>query len=229
MRHRSLGEVDFTPEGKPAAHQQRLATMPPRQRKAEKVFRGIPVSGGVSRGTVLVVGHQTGTPVRREIGEGEVPGEIGRLEQALIATRHELHEVQRHVSAGLGLNEARIFDAHLLTLEDPVLVGEVTRRIEEEKVCAEFAFHEVAQKYIAALSRVPDDFLRERVADIRDVADRVLDQLLGRREKVDFRKLTEPRIIVAHDLSPSLTAQMNKETVLGFATDIGGPTSHTDQ
>jgi phosphotransferase system enzyme I (PtsI) len=194
---------------------------------SETTLRGIPVSGGVCRGRIVVVGQAPQEVPRRDIAAAAVPAEITRLEEALVETRRQLLEVQRHVGNGLGMKEAAIFDAHLLALEDPVLVGEVTRTITEENVGAEYAFQAVAKKYIEALSRVTDDYLRERATDIRDVAERVLDQLLGRRTKLDLQALTEPCIVVAHDLSPSVTAQMNKEVVLGFATDLGGPTSHT--
>jgi len=193
----------------------------------ETLLRGIPVSAGVCHGKILVVGQAPQDAPYRAIAPAEVPTEITRLEEALVETRRQLLDVQRHVGTGLGMKEAAIFDAHLLALEDPVLVGEVTRTITDEKVCAEFAFQFIARKYIEALSRVTDDYLRERATDIRDVTERVLDQLLGRGEKVDLLALTTPCIVVAHDLSPSVTAQMKKEVVLGFATDLGGPTSHT--
>jgi phosphotransferase system enzyme I (PtsI) len=193
----------------------------------EIILRGIPVSAGVCQGKIIVVGQPPQEIPRRSISAGQVSAEITRLEEALVETRRQLLDVQRHVSLGLGMKEASIFDAHLLALEDPVLIGEVTRTINEERVGAEFAFQFVARKYIEALARVADDYLRERAADIRDVSERVLDQLLDRSAKVNLHALTEPCIVVAHDLSPSVTAQMKKEIVLGFATDLGGPTSHT--
>lgn len=193
----------------------------------ETLLRGIPVSGGVCHGKILVVGQAPQDAPRRAITPAEVPAELTRLQEALVETRRQLLEVQHRVGTGLGIKEAAIFDAHLLALEDPVLIGEVTRTLTEEQVCAEFAFQAVARKYIEALSRVTDDYLRERATDIRDVTERVLDQLLGRTAKVDLLALTTPCIVVAHDLSPSVTAQMSKDVVLGFATDLGGPTSHT--
>lgn len=175
----------------------------------------------------MVVGQQPQEVPRREIEASQVDAEVGRFEEALLRTRQELLVVQSHVGDGLHLKESDIFDAHLLALEDPVLVGEVTRLIASELVGAEFAFQSVGRKYIAALSRVEDEYLRERADIIRDVTERVLDQLLGRWNQVDVKSLKEPCILVAHDLSPSVTAQLRKEVVLGFATDLGGPTSHT--
>lgn len=190
-------------------------------------LQGIAVSGGVCRGRVLLVGKSSPPVPRRTIAPEEGAAEVRRLEQALVETRRQLLDVQRHLGTGMGLKEAAIFDAHLLALDDPLLIGEVTRTINEEHVKAEYAFQVVAGKYIEALSKVKDEYLRERAADIRDVTERVLDQLLGRTDKVNLRSLKEPCIVVAHDLSPSVTAQMKPEVVLGFATDLGGPTSHT--
>jgi phosphoenolpyruvate-protein phosphotransferase (PTS system enzyme I) len=201
--------------------------MPAAGHEGEKVFRGIAVSGGVCRGKVLVLGKTSPSIPRRELTEAEVPEEINRLEKALVATREQILEVQRKVCAGMGSQEGSIFDAHLLVLEDRTLLDEVTRNIQEQKVNAEYAFHVVAEKYASTLSAIADDYLRERASDMRDVTTRILENLMGRPGAVDLRTLKEPCIIISYDLSPSMTAQMDRKTVLGFATDIGGKTSHT--
>ena len=108
-----------------------------------------------------------------------------------------------------------------------MLVDEVIRFIREQKVNAEHAFHAVSERYAAALAGVDDDYLRERADDMRDLTARVLDNLLEVQDEFDLRHITEPCILVSHDLSPSTTAQLDKKFVLGFATDIGGKTSHT--
>src|SRR5262249_3126638 len=97
----------------------------------------------------------------------------------------------------------------------------------KEKVDAAYAFHLASEKYAATLSNIPDDYLRERASDMRDVAHRVLNNLLGRQEESVLKKLAEPRIVISADLSPSTTATINKKMVLGFATDVGSKTSHT--
>src|SRR5579859_7509003 len=200
--------------------------MPELARKGEKVYRGIPVSSGVCRGKILVLGRHHASIAKRAMAEAELACEVDRLEKALLRTRQEIIEVQRKISASMGAGEAGIFDAHLLVLEDRVLLDEVVRKIQEEKVNVEFAFHTVAEKYASALSAIEDEYLRERATDMRDVTSRVLNNLTG-RESEDLRKLKEPSIIIAHDLSPSVTAQLDRKTVLGFATDAGGKTSHT--
>ncbi|MCX7722967.1 MAG: phosphoenolpyruvate--protein phosphotransferase [Verrucomicrobiae bacterium] len=194
--------------------------------KGEKVYRGIPASGGVCRGKVFVLGKGAPHVPKRQLGQDEIPAEIERLERALAETMRQVLEIQQKVASSIGLQEASIFDAHLLILQDTALLNEVSRLIKDEGLNAEFAFHTAVTKYCDALSKVPDEFLRERAADIRDVTARVLNNLLGRHSEAELRQLTEPCILVAHDLSASITAQLDRNVVLGFATDIGSQTSH---
>ena len=197
------------------------------QLKGEKVYRGIAVSAGVCRGKVVVLHHARHAIVRRELAADEVVQEIKRFEHALVRTRQQITEVQRRVAATMSSSEADIFDAHLLMLEDRVLIEEVLKIIREQKANADFAFHSAAGRYVAVLETVEDEYLRERAADLRDLASRVLDNLLNVKMQLDLRHLTEPCILVGHDLSPSTTAQLDRNFVLGFATAVGGKTSHT--
>jgi phosphotransferase system enzyme I (PtsI) len=197
------------------------------QTKGEKVFRGIGVSAGVCRGKILVLHRARHIISKREIPEDEIASEAKRFEQSLAQTRKQISEIQRKVVESMGAKEGDIFEAHLLMLEDRALVEEVIKLIREKKFSAENAFHTVAEKYVAALSAVDDDYLRERAADMHDLTLRVLDNLLEVKDAFDLKHLGEPCILVGHDLSPSTAAQLNKKFVLGFATDIGGRTSHT--
>ncbi len=201
--------------------------MPEPLHKGERIFRGIPVSAGVCRGRILVVGRSRPPISRRQLSDAEALQEVNRLEKALVQTRHQILEVQRKVNEGTGAREGSIFDAHLLVLEDRTLLDEVVRVIQEEKINAEHAFHRVAERYAATLAAIEDDYLRERATDMRDVTARVLNNLLGLESEVDVRNLQEPCIIISHDLTPSHTAQLDKRKVLGFATDVGSKTSHT--
>ncbi|MBI5773434.1 MAG: phosphoenolpyruvate--protein phosphotransferase [Verrucomicrobia bacterium] len=202
--------------------------MPERAQQKERVFRGIAVSAGVCRGKVLLLAAASDVTVPQySVPDDGVAHEIYRFEQALAQTRQQILDVQRKVTEGMGAEHASIFEAHLLVLEDPMLIEEVTRHIHKNKVNVEHAFREVAEKYARTLSAMPDDYLRERAADMRDVSVRIINNLLGRQETVDLQHLTEPCIIISHDLAPSVTAQLDKKMVLGFATDIGGKTSHT--
>ena len=197
------------------------------QVKGEKTYRGIAVSAGVCRGKVLVLHRTRRAIVRRPLENDAIEPEIRRFEHALVRTRQQILEVQRRVAATMSSSEADIFDAHLLMLEDRVLIEEVLKIVHEQKVNAEFAFHTASERYVNVLENVQDEYLRERAADLRDLTGRVLDNLLEVKDAFNLRNLTEPCILVGHDLSPSTTAQLDKKYVLGFATDIGGKTSHT--
>jgi phosphotransferase system enzyme I (PtsI) len=201
--------------------------MPEASREGEKTFRGIPVSEGVCRGKILLLGRARPAISKQLLPVNQLSEEVSRLEKALIQTRHQLLEVQRKVSEGMGAKEGSIFDAHLLVLEDRTLLDEVVRAIQEDKVNAEHAFHTVAERYAATLAAIEDDYLRERATDMRDVTARVLNNLLGVEVEIDLRHLKEPCIIISHDLTPSITAQLDKQNVLGFATEVGSKTSHT--
>src|SRR5258708_10328910 len=157
-------------------------------RSGERVLRGIPVSSGVSRGKILVLTRLRDDSIpKQHVSEEEVTHQVQRLEQALVDTRHEILEVQRQVTEGLGAQDASIFDAHLLVLEDPTLIEEVSRIITEEKVTAEYAFQKVADKYAKTLSAIDDEYLRERAADMRDVTERILNNLTGQGNELDLR------------------------------------------
>jgi phosphotransferase system enzyme I (PtsI) len=195
--------------------------------KGEKVYRGIAVSAGVCRGKVVVLHRARYAIVKRELEPDTVPQEIKRFEHALVRTRQQITEVQRRVADTMSSSEADIFDAHLLMLEDRVLIEEVIKIIREQKANADYAFHTASDRYIAVLEMVEDEYLRERAADLRDLTSRVLDNLLNVKQQLDLRHLSEPCILVGHDLSPSTTAQLDKNFVLGFVTDVGGKTSHT--
>ncbi|HYE33214.1 MAG TPA: phosphoenolpyruvate--protein phosphotransferase [Methylomirabilota bacterium] len=200
--------------------------MPEQPRTGERVLRGIPVSAGVCRGPILVLHKSDDCIPFFEITEDQIPLELERFETALVKTRHQILEVQRRVSEAMGADDASIFDAHLLVLEDRMLLDEVSRSVRDQKQNIEHVFSEISRKYVDALDAIGDEYLRERAADMRDVTARVLNNLMERDDHT-LRNLHEPCIILSHDLSPSLTATLDKKFVLGFGTEIGGKTSHT--
>ncbi len=201
--------------------------MPKPLHTGEKSFRGIPVSAGVCRGKIIVLGRSRPSIARREVADAELGEEINRLERALVQTRHQILEVQRKVSEGMGAQEGSIFDMQLLALEDRTVLDQVVQMIQKDKVNAEHAFHTVEERYAATLAAIEDEYLRERATDMHDVTARVLNNLLGYDEASDLRHLKEPCIIISHDLAPSKMGQLDKRNVLGFATDVGSKTSHT--
>ena len=188
----------------------------------ERIFRGIAASPGVTQGKILVLDKgQEQRPHRRVLRMEETNAELQRFKSALVETRRELRDIRETVSKRLGARDAQIFDAHLLVLEDPVLIDQVTNMVLEERVNAEFAFHEVITQYTRALSEVQDDYLRERAADIQDVSDRVLGHLAGRSHAIDLKHLDEPCIIISHDLKPGHTFHP-KGQGNGYVVTLGG-------
>lgn len=192
----------------------------------ERVLKGIPVSAGVCHGKAFLLRRAEVSIPQHEVPESEVPNQIHRFEQALIATRQEILDVQKQVTNALGAKDASIFEAHLLVIEDPTLIEQVTTMIQQKRITAESAFHQFAEKYTATLAAIDDDYLRERAADMRDVTARVLNNLLGHPQQ-ELANLAEPCVLVAEDIPPSLVATLDKTKVLGFATDAGSKTSHT--
>jgi len=145
-----------------------------------------------------------------------LPREWERLEKALVQTRHQILDVQRKVGQAMGAEDAGIFDAHLLVLEDRTLIDEVTRLMEREMVNVDYAFQQVAERYATTLEAIDDEYLRERASDMRDVTARVLNNLMNRSHEVDLHHLQEPCILVSSDLSPSITATLDRDKVLGL-------------
>jgi len=189
-------------------------------------LKGIGAAAGISIGPAYKIGKEDITVARQEIQESDIPLQIQLFEEALIKTRKEIIELQKKIATDLGQEEAQIFDAHLLVLEDRMLIEEVISRLKKERLCVSYIFSEVLKKYIDVFSRIEDEYLKERTADVNDVGKRVLRNLLG-KERKGFDDLKEKVVVVAHDISPSDTATMHKQNVCAFVTDIGGKTSHT--
>ncbi len=189
-------------------------------------LKGIGVSGGVGIGKAWVLTKDELSVPRRKISHDEISREIYRLEEALIETRREISNLQKKISKEIGFDHGRIFEAHYLVLEDRVLIEDVIKQIKSKLINVEYAFSQSVKKYVDTLLKLNDEYLRERVIDIEDIARRVLKAML--KEKISaLSDLQEKVIIVAHDLAPSQTASLPKEMVLGFVTDVGGRTSHT--
>jgi phosphotransferase system enzyme I (PtsI) len=188
-------------------------------------FEGAGVSPGIARGRVHVARDELEEVVRYRIAPSQVADEIARFEQALIETRIQILRMQQRIAESIGAKDAAIFDAHLLVVEDRTLIDEVLRKLETDLCNVEWIFQEVATRYAETLNRIDDPYLRERALDIQDVTKRVIRNLQGKGPKT-FLALNEPHILVAHNLTPSDTASINKANVLGIATDLGSRTSH---
>jgi phosphotransferase system enzyme I (PtsI) len=192
---------------------------------AELRFEGIGVSPGIAFGGIHVVRDDLDEIVRYHIAPSRIAEEIGRFEAGLIQTRMQILEMQQRIAESIGAKDAAIFDAHLLVVEDRTLIDEVLRKLKTDLCNVEWAFQEVATRYSETLSKIDDPYLRERALDIQDVTKRVIRNLQGKAPKA-FLSISEPHILVVHNLTPSDTASMSRESVLGIATDLGSRTSH---
>ena len=188
------------------------------------MYKGTGASPGIALGKALVIEHSELVIEKKTIEN--IDKEIQKLESAVKVSKEELTKVKEKALAELGEHEAEIFEAHLLVLEDPELIGSAISKIRDEKVNADYALNEIKEMFVAMFESMDNEYMRERAADIKDVTNRVLRHILGIKV-VDLAGLDEEVVLIAHDLTPSDTATMNKNMVLGFLTDIGGRTSHT--
>lgn len=188
------------------------------------MYNGTGASPGIALGKVLVIEHSELVVEKRNISN--IEEEIQKLENAVKVSKEELTKVKEKALIELGEHEAEIFEAHLLVLEDPELIDSAISKIRDEKVNADYALNEIKEMFVAMFESMDNEYMRERAADIKDVTNRVLRHILGIKV-VDLAGLDEEVVLIAHDLTPSDTATMNKSMVLGFLTDIGGRTSHT--
>lgn len=188
------------------------------------MYKGTGASPGIALGKALVIEHSELVIEKKTIEN--IDKEIQKLESAVKVSKEELTKVKEKALDELGEHEAEIFEAHLLVLEDPELIGSAISKIRDEKVNADYALNEIKEMFVAMFESMDNEYMRERAADIKDVTNRVLRHILGIKV-VDLAELDEEVVLIAHDLTPSDTATMNKNMVLGFLTDIGGRTSHT--
>ena len=193
--------------------------------KTETVIRGMAASRGIAYGQVFLYLQSELEIPRYAVEPAKRMAEIARFEQALVTTRQQIAAIRQQVSKNLSEEEALIFDAHQMVLEDQALIGEAIREFEASGLNIETCFNAVAQRYIAAFAEIDDEYLRERAADIKDVTRRVLHTLLG-QTAMNLSELVEKRIIVAHDISPSEAAGIDRSSALGIVTEAGSRTSH---
>ncbi|MFA6092376.1 MAG: phosphoenolpyruvate--protein phosphotransferase [Elusimicrobiota bacterium] len=190
------------------------------------VIKGVAASPGIAIGKAYTVEPEEIVITRMAIPRDQVRREIKRFKAALEATGRDLDQAEAKVLKMLGKQHARLIDAHRLILTDPLITKDVTRRIVEEKVNAEFALSEALERVNEAFEKIQDEFFRERRHDLFDVGKRLLSHLL-KQEKKSLANVKGHSILVAHNLLPSDTLNLKESNVLGFVTDLGGRTSHT--
>src|SRR5215212_2919822 len=191
-----------------------------------RTYKGIGVSPGIAIGRTVIVEKRVAQVYRVPIPEIDVPGEVTRFLESLEKTRDELLELKAKVSRSMGEEYASIFEAHAMIVGDASFQDKVVAKIENELVNAEWALAEVQEELQARFASFDDTYLRERVADVKDVAERVLVNLQGVAHH-DLSEIEHDVIIIADDLTPSDTIHFNRRPIVGFATEVGGRTSHT--
>jgi phosphotransferase system enzyme I (PtsI) len=191
-----------------------------------EILHGTPASGGVAIGNCLLYDPSPPTVSDERIAPEAVTAERERLDRAVQAAKVDIERVRDQVQERLGKEEAAIFEAHLLILEDEELLGEAYQRIEKEHMNAERAIWEAAEEFVQILAGLGDSYFQARATDIHDIRARVINHLQG-CAMPELRHLNVPVIIAARDLLPSDTAGLDPRFVLGLATEQGGPTSHT--
>lgn len=194
--------------------------------KQERSYKGIAASPGIAHGPVSLLSEKELSVPQYRIEKARMKDEVTRFENSLVETRKQIQTIQEAIRESLGEDEARIFDAHLLVLEDNALIDESIREMESTKENIEAAVWAVGNRYIEALGRIDDEYLRERASDIRDVLSRIISNLTGQAlESIDGPH--EKHVLVAWDIAPSDSASVDKRHLLGLVTDAGSKTSHT--
>ncbi|MDE3838328.1 phosphoenolpyruvate--protein phosphotransferase [Bacillus methanolicus] len=187
-------------------------------------LKGIAASSGIAIAKAYMLAEPDLSFEKKTVDDSAK--EIDRFQSALTKAKTELESIRDRAKTELGADKAAIFEAHLLVLSDPELITQIEDKIKTEKVNAEYALKETTDMFIAMFEQMDNEYMKERAADIRDVTKRVLSHLLGLQIS-NPSMINEEVIIVAEDLTPSDTAQLNRQYVKGFTTDIGGRTSHS--
>ena len=196
--------------------------------RTDIVLKGIGVSPGISIGRAfLVEGGRLETPAYCYLDLAYIPLEVKRFEKAVQESKEQLLKIRNKLLNDVkGKEHIRIIDAHLLMLEDKMLIDDTIKTIKNEKVNVEWAIRMVMKEIRDFFDSIDDEYIRERGSDIDHICDRVLKNLMGKKHET-IAEIKEEVIVIAHDLAPTDTVQMVKGKVLGFLTDIGGKTSHT--
>lgn len=190
------------------------------------MISGIPASPGIVFGKALVLKEEKIVLDTQKIKDSQIENEIARFYAGRDAAVEQLTSIKDRAYQSLGEEKAAIFEGHLMILEDEELEEEIIDYLRSNHVNAAVAANVVIDQQVAMLSEIDDEYLKERAGDIRDIGNRLIKNILG-MNIVDLGEINEEAILVAYDLTPSETAQLNLDKVLGFVTDIGGRTSHT--
>lgn len=195
-------------------------------RLRRRVFKGSPASPGLALGVAKILRSQEPSVHRREIALTQVPAEIEHFRNAIERARKDILNAKKQLSKAVGKYESQIFDAHLLFLSDPEIIEQVEIDIQKQQMNADYAFNQQIKVIIERFMGLKDRFFRERVNDIREVSNRVLDILQSNQRINSFEEIQIPSIVCTEELSTYSLSQINKKNTLGFITQMGGQTSH---
>jgi len=192
----------------------------------EIILRGVPASPGIAIGPALLFSKYSLTVEPRKLADKEIPREIERFKAALEETRQDILQTRVKAVKQTGDIVARLFDAHLLILEDVVLLEETLERVKKEKLSTDWLVYDIMQRMYRSLKAQKGEYFSQRADDIRDVARRLVFNLQGLKDEF-LHDLEKPVVLIAPDLSPSDLIHLDRTQVLGLATNLGGATSHT--
>ncbi|HEX7009302.1 MAG TPA: phosphoenolpyruvate-utilizing N-terminal domain-containing protein, partial [Phycisphaeraceae bacterium] len=190
------------------------------------IKKGIPVSPGVAIFPAVVLDAEDQPIPRRTIPPSRVPIEHQRLDQALEQSIQEVQQLREQTASSLGQELANIFSFHIGMLHDQHLIRQIRGLIDNERTTAEYAVYQVLHRLGQTFLQHESKYLRERVSDVWDLERRILKHLIGYTH-TQLHQLKSPAVVIAHDLTPSQTASLDKNKIKGIATDAGGRTSHT--
>ncbi len=196
------------------------------ERSESRQLKGIGASAGIAIGEVRITDRRRVAVTEVVVAREEIPCEVERFTSALERAKGELYALKDQLASTHGPEHLCVIDAHLMLLDDTMLVGETTQYIERLGINAEGALKRTLGRFKAFFEGVEDDYLRERGNDVETVVERVLRNMVGEKQE-PLTRIDGKAIVVAHDLSPADILQIDKEKVMGFITDLGGKTSHT--
>ena len=196
-------------------------------RKEEIEYTGIGASPGIAHGPVSILREKEIAVPKYQVEPALHKTEVARFENALLATRKQIQKIRDQVEESLGEEEARIFDAHLMVLEDQALIDEIVREMDASEENVEASLWRVGNRYIEAFGQIDDEYLRERASDIRDVMRRLISNLTGQSLEDHGDRPDNKHVVVAQEIAPSDSDSIDKNQVLALVTDLGGKTGHT--
>lgn len=191
-----------------------------------RILQGIAVSPGVAIGEAVVIDDKGYRIPRRFIARGAVENEMQRLESAFAAVGAQIEQSRDEIASELGQQYGAIFSAHLQMLQDKKLRNEIDHLVKQRHYSAEYAITRALGKYSKFFENLPNAYLRERANDVHDIERRLMGELIGNRREA-LEEIKSPVVVLANNLTPSETANLNREMVLGFVTEVGGPGGHT--